>query len=201
MGIKDPRVDAYITKSASFAQPILEHLRELVHRGCPDVDETIKWNMPAFLYRGILCMMAAFKQHATFGFWNGKLVVGKNAEEAGMGQFGRFTSLKDLPSDKALLGYIKKAVELKEAGVKVPRERAKPGENRQVVVPGFLAAALKQNKQAERNFENFSYSHKKEYVEWLTGAKREETRQKRLKTALAWITDGKPQNWKYMSCH
>jgi uncharacterized protein YdeI (YjbR/CyaY-like superfamily) len=201
MGKKDPRVDEYIAKSAEFAQPILEHLRELVHQGCPNVEEALKWNSPWFVYKGLLCGMAAFKQHATFGFWQHELVVGKTREQEAMGQFGRISSVKNMPKDKVLLGYIRKAVELKEAGIKPPsRLRGKPGEKRELAVPDYLTAALRKNKNAQRNFEKFSYSHKKEYVEWLTGAKREETRQKRLDTALAWIAKGKPQNWKYMQC-
>jgi uncharacterized protein YdeI (YjbR/CyaY-like superfamily) len=191
MGMKDPRIDAYIAKSAGFAQPILNHLRELVHRGCPQVEETLKWSMPSFVYKGMLCQMAAFKQHATFGFWKHELVVGKTSEKEGMGQFGRITSLKELPAEKVLLGYIHKAAALNEAGIKAPAHtRAKPGETRELAVPDYLVAALKKNKPAQVNFEKFSYSHKKEYVEWLNGAKREETRQKRLQTALAWIAEG-----------
>jgi uncharacterized protein YdeI (YjbR/CyaY-like superfamily) len=201
MGKRDPHVDAYIAKSPEFAQPILTHLRELVHRGCPEVEETIKWSMPSFVYKGMLCGMAAFKQHATFGFWKHELVVGKAGEKEGMGQFGRITSLKDLPSSKVLLEHIRKAAALNDAGIKAPsRIRAKPGEKRELAVPDYLVAALKQNKAAQANFEKFSFSHKKEYVEWLTGAKREETRQKRLQNALAWIAEGKSQNWKYMRC-
>jgi len=201
MSKKDPRVDAYIAKSAEFARPILIHLRALVHRGCPEAQETLKWSMPWFEYKGLLCGMAAFKQHATFGFWQHKLIFIKSVEEAGMGQFGRITSLKELPSDKALLGYIAKAVQLKDSGVKsTPGARTKRATKRELVIPDFLATALAKNKRALANFEMFSYSHKKEYVEWLTGAKREETRRKRLSTALAWITEGKPQNWKYMNC-
>jgi uncharacterized protein YdeI (YjbR/CyaY-like superfamily) len=199
MGKKDPRIDAYIARSAGFAQPILNHLRELVHRGCPEVEETLKWSMPSFVCKGILCGMAAFKQHVTFGFWKHDLVMGETGEKEGMGQFGRITSLKDLPAEKVLLGYIRKAVALNEAGIKAPaRTRAKPGEKRELAVPDYFVAALKKNKTAKANFEKFSYSHKKEYVEWLTGAKREDTRQKRLQTALAWIAKGKSQNWKYM---
>jgi hypothetical protein len=197
---KDPRVDAYIAKSAEFARPILVHLRALVHLGCPEVEETLKWSMPWFEYKGPLCGMAAFKQHATFGFWQHKLIFGKSVEEGGMGQFGRITSLKDLPSDKTLLSYVAKAVKLKDSGVKSPGTPARRGAKRELVVPDYLTSALKRNKRALANFEKFSYSHKKEYVEWLTGAKREETRQKRLSTALDWITAGKPQNWKYMNC-
>jgi uncharacterized protein YdeI (YjbR/CyaY-like superfamily) len=201
MGKRDPRVDTYIAKSAGFAQPILNHLRELVHRGCPEVEETLKWGMPSFGYKGLLCGMAAFKQHATFGFWKHELVVGKTGEKGGMGQFGRITSLKDLPAQKVLLGYIRKAVALNEAGIKAPAHtRAEPGEKRELTVPACLVAALEKNKLAQANFEKFSYSHKKEYVEWLTGAKREDTRQKRLRTAVAWIAKGKSQNWKYMRC-
>jgi uncharacterized protein YdeI (YjbR/CyaY-like superfamily) len=201
MSKKNPRIDAYIAKSAEFARPILKHLRVLVHQGCPEVEETLKWSMPSFVYKGLLCGMAAFKQHATFGFWKHELVVGKTADQEGMGQFGRITSLKDLPSDRILLGYIRRAVELNDAGIKAPsRKRAKPGEKRELAVPDYLITALKKNKQALKNFEEFSYSHKKEYVEWLIGAKREETRQKRLSTALVWIAQGKSQNWKYMGC-
>jgi uncharacterized protein YdeI (YjbR/CyaY-like superfamily) len=199
MGKEDPRIDAYIAKSAVFAQPILNHLRDLVHQGCPEVEEMLKWSMPSFVYKGLLCGMAAFKQHVTFGFWKHELVVGRAAEKEGMGQFGRLSSLKDLPADKVLLGYIRKAVALNEAGIKAPAHtRAKPGEKREIAVPDYLVAALKKNNAARANFEKFSYSHKKEYVEWLAGAKREETRQKRLQTALAWIAEGKSQNWKYM---
>jgi uncharacterized protein YdeI (YjbR/CyaY-like superfamily) len=201
MGKRDTRVDAYIAKSAGFAQPILNHLRELVHRGCPEVEETLKWSRPSFVHKGLLCGMAAFKQHATFGFWKHELVVGKTGEKEGMGQFGRITSLKDLPAEKVLLGYIRKAVTLNEAGIKAPAPtRAKPGEKRELAVPDYFVAALKKNKTAQANYENFSYSHKKEYVEWLTGAKREDTRQKRLQTALAWIAEDKSQNWKYARC-
>jgi uncharacterized protein YdeI (YjbR/CyaY-like superfamily) len=197
MGKKDPRVDAYIAKSAGFAQPILNHLRELVHRGCPEVEETLKWSMPSFVYKGLLCGMAAFKQHATFGFWKHELVVGKTGEKEGMGQFGRITSLKDLPTKTVLLGYIRKAAALNDAGIKAPaRTRIKP----ELAVPDYFVAALKKNKRAQANFDKFSYSHKKEYVEWLTGAKREDTRQRRLQMALAWIARGKTQNWKYMRC-
>lgn len=200
MGKRDPRIDSYIKKSAEFARPILKHLRELVHLGCPEVEETIKWSMPAFDYKGLLCGMAAFKQHATLNFWKSEFVIGKNRQKEAMGQFGRITSLKDLPPDKVLLGYIQKAATLNERGIKIPRARIRPGQKRELAVPEYLATALTKDKEARTNFENLSYSHKREYVEWLTEAKREETRQKRLETALAWIAEGKPRNWKYMEC-
>jgi uncharacterized protein YdeI (YjbR/CyaY-like superfamily) len=198
---KDPRVDAYIAKAAAFAQPVLRHLRKLVHTGCPEVEETLKWSMPSFTYKGILCGMAAFKEHCTFGFWKHDLVVGAQeapkAEEA-MGTFGRITKLSDLPSNEVLLGYIRKAVELNDAGIKRQAPPKKPRE--ELKIPSFLLEALKRNKKALETFEAFSYSHKKEYVEWITEAKRDETRDKRLATAITWIAQGKPRNWKYANC-
>lgn len=199
MGKKDPRVEVYIAKSAEFARPILKHLRRLVHQACPNVEETLKWNMPHFVYKGLLCGMAAFKHHATFGFWKHELVVRGSGEKRAMGQFGRLTSLRDLAPDATLLKYIAKAVALNEAGVKAPRHsRPQPDVRRDLPMPPFFSAALRKHKNAQVNFENLSYSHKKEYVQWLIEAKREETRQKRLATALAWIAEGKPQNWRYM---
>ncbi len=191
---KDPRVDAYIKKAQPFARPILKHLRGLVHRGCPECEETIKWRMPFFDYKGAICMMAAFKEHAVFGFWKGKLLFGKE-DEGAMGHFGRITSLKDLPSDKQILGYIKKAAELNERGVQKKRT---PRGKQTLTVPADLKAAMAKNAKARKTFDNFSYTNKKEYLEWITGAKREETRQKRLKTAIEWLAQGKPQNWRYM---
>ena len=194
---KDPRIDAYIARSLGFARPILTHIRRLVHAACPDVEETMKWNFPHFMRKGVLCGMAAFKAHCTFGFWKGKLIFGKRAAtEAAHGQFGRIASISDLPGDNILSSYIKKAVELNEAGIKIP-VRARPKEKKEFVVPDYFLDALRKNKKALTAFENFSPSHKKEYVEWLTEAKREETRAQRLKTALAWIAAGKSRHWKY----
>ena len=199
MPAKDPRVDAYIGKAAPFARPILKHLRKLVHTACPRVDETMKWSFPHFDYNGMMCSMAAFKQHCAFGFWKGALIFagGKTgSEDEAMGHFGRITSLADLPAENVLIGYIKKAAQLNEAGVKNP-SRPKPRIKKELVVPDYLAAALSKNKKARTTFGNFSYSKKKDYVEWLTEAKREETRQQRLATAIQWMSDGKPRNWKY----
>src|SRR5262245_16429143 len=204
MAIKDPRVDGYIAKSADFAKPILKHLRKLVHAACPAVEETLKWSMPAFMHKGILCGMAAFKQHCTFGFWKNKLLFAndpaarKRADEA-MGQFGRITSLSDLPKDQALIGYIKEAVRLNDEGLKAPPKR-RSKVKKELVVPGYFLAALKKNKKALTTFESFSYSHKKEYVEWIAEAKGEDTRKRRMETALEWLAEGKSRNWKYMNC-
>lgn len=193
----DPRIDAYIEKSADFAQPVLKHLRKLVHKACPNIEEKVKWGMPSFEYKGILCGFASFKNHCTFGFWKQSLMESdafpenKNA----MGSFGRITSLKDLPADKVMIGLIHQAVELNEKGVKVPKKPAAP--KKELVVPEDLTKALAKNKKAKEQFENFSYSHKKEYIEWITEAKTEPTRDKRIATTIEWLTEGKHRNWKY----
>ena len=201
MGTKDKRVDTYIAKSAGFAKPILQYLRELVHEGCPQAEETIKWSFPHFMYKGMFCSMAAFKQHCAFHFWQGGLVLDPqhNKSDEAMGQFGRITSIEDLPPRRVLLGYIKKAVQNKDAGVKPARPK-KSAEKKELVVPNYFTAALKKNKKAQTTFDNFPYSHKKEYVEWITEAKTEETRTRRLQTTLEWLAEGKSRNWKYEKC-
>src|SRR5215207_308230 len=199
MGTRDPRIDAYIADSADFARPILTHLREVVHAACPDVEETMKWAFPHFMYKGMLCSMASFKQHCAFGFWKGSLIVdreGRSAEEA-MGQFGRITALSDLPSTKVLTGYVKEAMRLNDEGVKSPTRSAPRTKKGEVVVPDDLATALKRNKKAQATFDSFSPSHRREYVEWITEAKGEETRKRRLETAVDWMAEGKSRNWKY----
>jgi uncharacterized protein YdeI (YjbR/CyaY-like superfamily) len=197
MSKPDPRVDVYIAKSADFAKPILEHIRHLVHAACPEVTETIKWGMPHFVHHGNLCGMAAFKHHCAFHFWNRKLIFGNGpVREDAMGQFGRITSVADLPSDEILAGFLKKAVELNEAGIKKP---ARTKSKKKLIAPDYFIAALKPNKKAHNTFENLSPSCQREYVEWITEAKREETRAKRLKTALQWLAAGKSRNWKYQS--
>jgi uncharacterized protein YdeI (YjbR/CyaY-like superfamily) len=198
MGKRDPRVDAYIAKAGDFAKPILNRLREAVHASCPDVEEAMKWSFPHFLYKGILCSMASFKEHAAFGFWKGSLVLGGRVQDAdAMGQFGRLTKLSDLPSKNVLAGYIKKAAALNDEGVKVERMRKRPAPTT-VRLPADLAGALKKNTQAQTTFERFSPSHKREYVEWITEAKSDDTRARRLQTAVEWMAEGKPRNWKYM---
>jgi hypothetical protein len=196
--MKDFRIDRYIKDAAPFAQPILNHLRKLVHTACPDVEETLKWGFPHFLHNGMMCSMAAFKAHCSFGLWKSQLVLGKNASDDGMGHFGRITALSDLPSDKLLLGYIKEAVRLNEMGVQKAPPR--PKEKQPLVIPDYFSSALRQNKKAQEAFDNFSYSHKKEYLEWITEAKRDETRNKRIETTLAWLSQGKPRHWKYLNC-
>ena len=195
MQITDPRVDAYITQAADFARPILRHIRNIVHTACPEVQETMKWNCPHFERKGLLLGMAAFKQHCVMNFWKGKLIMGKLPEEDfAMGQFGRITSLADLPGDEILTTYVKKAVELNEAGIETS-SRTKP--KKELVVPDYFLAAIKKNKAALATFQKFSPSCKREYVEWVTEAKREDTRAKRLKTAIKWMAQGKSHNWRY----
>lgn len=202
MGKRDERIDAYIDKSADFAKPILQHLRELVHRACPEVEETWKWSFPHFDYKGgILCSMASFKRHCAFGFWKASLLPDSarllaQSGEA-MGQLGQIKSLQDLPSDDVLMGYIKQAARLNEENVKLPSRAAQTAEKKEIVVPEYVSEALRQNQKASRTFENFSYSNKKEYVQWITEAKTAETRDKRLATAIEWLGEGKSKNWKY----
>lgn len=202
MANRDPRIDTYIAKSADFAQPILVHLRELVHTACPDVEETMKWSFPHFMYKGMLCGMSAFKQHVAFGFWKGKLVVddpGQSLEDA-MGQFGRITRIADLPPKKTLSTYVKKAMALNVAGVKSPTRVKSPKPKPEAAVPDDLAAALKKNAKARKTFDAFSASARREYIDWIAEAKRETTRVQRLTTTLKWLAEGKQRNWKYTNC-
>ena len=198
MATKDPRIDAYIAKSAEFAKPILKHLRKVVHAGCPDVVETMKWSMPHFDHKGVMCGIAAFKQHCAFGFWKADLILepGQTAEKSGMGSFGCIKSLADLPSEKTLVGYVKKAAALNEAGIKAPG-RTQPKKRAPIPVPHYFAAALKKNAKAGKTFETLSPSHRREYLEWITEAKREETRKARMATSVKWLAEGKSRHWKY----
>ena len=199
----NPKVDAYIGRVQPFAQPIMEHLRQLVHKARPDVEETIKWSRPFFEYRGaILCNMSAFKEHCSFGFWGEEM----NAvlREDGMGSLGRITSLANLPPDKQMLGWLRQAADFVDSGqytspiaarrrvVKAPKPVLKTSVE--------FATALKRNKKAAEIFAAFSPSCKREYVEWIAEAKRAETRDKRIATAVQWIAEGKQRNWKYQNC-
>lgn len=202
MGKKNAKIDAYIAKSQEFAKPILTHIRELVHKACPEVEEKMKWSFPHFDYKGaMMCSMASFKNHCTFGFWKASIMKDKhgilsNGSEAAMGQFGRIAALSDLPDDKILIEYIKEAMQLNDEGITIP---SKPkNEKKELDIPAYFLEAIRRNKKALQTFENFSYSHRKEYVDWVTEAKTEGTRQKRLSTTIEWLAEGKPQNWKYM---
>jgi uncharacterized protein YdeI (YjbR/CyaY-like superfamily) len=195
MGTRDPRVDTYIAKSADFAKPILTHIRDVVHSACPEAEETMKWSAPFFMYRGgMMCHMAAFKAHVALGFWKGALIVDRE-KDGSRGEFGRLESVKDLPPKKELAGYIKRAMALNDAGVKVPKK--KPGTKPELPVPPELSAALAKNKKARAAFDAFPPSHRREYCEWVGDAKREETKATRVAQAVEWIAEGKSRNWKY----
>lgn len=201
MAKKEKAIDAYIAKSADFAKPILTHLRKLVHKACPVVEEKMKWSFPHFNYKGeMMCNMAAFKHHASFGFWKAALMkdpilIETANKETAMGHLGRLTSVKDLPPDKKMIAWIKEAMKLNDEGKKVLKPKA--AEKKELVVPYYFTKALTKNKKARQVFENFAYSHRKEYLEWITEAKTEETRDRRIATALEWMAEGKGRNWKY----
>jgi uncharacterized protein YdeI (YjbR/CyaY-like superfamily) len=198
VGARDPRVDAYIRHAAPFARPILRHLRTVVHAACPKVEEAIKWGMPMFVHHGNLCFMAAFKQHAGFGFWRGSKVVEGRDDQSGsaMGQFGRLTEVGQLPTRRVLAAYVRKAALLNESGVTAaskPLRQPKPAPR----TPADLDAALTRNTKARATWEMFGPGHRRAYVVWISEAKRPDTRARRLATTVEWLAAGKPHNWKY----
>lgn len=203
MGVRIKQIDQYITKSAGFAKAIMLHLRELIHNTCPDVEEKIKWGMPSFDYKGPMCGFAAFKQHASFGFWKAAIMKDKdillNDETRGsMGHLGRITDIKDLPPDKTLAKWIKEAMKLNDEGIKVPRSKPKHPK-KELIAPDYLLKEINRDKKAKSIWENFAPSHKREYIEWITDAKTEETRDKRMAQMMEWLIEGKSRNWKYQT--
>ncbi len=199
----DPRIDAYIEKAQPFAQPVMKKLRELIHKACPDVVETIKWGMPSFEYKGPMCGFASFKQHCSFGFWKPSLLkdpenyLQERSAQGGdaMGNLGRITSVKDLPPAKVLVDFIRQAAKLNEDGIKVVKAKSKP--KKEIPVPVEFRTMLNKNKTLKMNFEEFSPSQRREYLEWITEAKTDATRLKRMQTAIDWIKEGKHRHWKY----
>ena len=194
-----PDVDRYIEKAAPFAQPILERIRAAFHKAHPDVTETMKWSVPHFEYKGVLGNMAAFKAHVSWGFWKRKLMndplgILPADGETSMGGV-KVRDLKELPKEKDMVAYVREAIRLNEEGVKV--ERAPRQERGEVEIPAELTAALKQAPAAKKVFDAFPPSHRREYVQWITEAKQEATRQKRLAQTIEWLTEGKSRNWKY----
>lgn len=196
MGKKDERVDAYIESSEEFAKPILRYLREVVHEGCPLVEETIKWKFPVFMYKGIMCNMASFKEHCAFGFWKPSLILegDESGSEKAIGQFGRITSIADLPPKETLVGYVRRAMELNEKGIQ-PRKKEK--KKPELEMPEDFASALRTEEGAWKAFEAMPPSHQREYIEWILEAKREATRRRRIEKAVGQISEGKSLNWKY----
>jgi uncharacterized protein YdeI (YjbR/CyaY-like superfamily) len=194
----DPRIDAYIDRQADFAQPILRHLRDMIHAACPDCEETLKWSMPSFLYKGkILAGFAAFKAHATFGYWNDSMLGEDSKNRSAMGQFGRLASLDDLPDRTTLIDLTRQSMALVDSGAKPPRATAKKAP---FTVPQDLRAAIDAAPAAAATWEGFPPSCQREYVEWVTEAKRDETRAKRLTQTIEWLAEGKRRNWKYENC-
>lgn len=193
---KDPRIDAYIAKAQPFARPILKHIRATVMSASSELEETLKWSHPAFMYRGIVCVMAGFKQHVTLGFSKSKLLLdakGRPVDEA-WGQFGRLTDVAELPSKRELVGYVKKAMKLNEDGVTVKRE-VKP--KQAIPEPAAFKAALARAPKAKAFFTSLPPGHRREYLEWVTEAKTDATRDKRIATTIEWLTEGRRRNWKY----
>lgn len=203
MGTRTAAIDRYIATAPAYARPILEKIREGFHAGCPEIEERIKWGHASFEYKGMLGGMAVFKKHVTFGFWKSRLMedfdklFARGPKSSPMG--ARVESLADLPSKKVFVAYVREAKRLNDEGLKEPM-RARPKPQAAVVVPPDLAAALKKNAKARTVFEGFSPSQKREYVEWITEAKRDETRSKRLATTVEWLQEGKRRNWKYERC-
>ena len=200
MSTTDSRIDAYIENAQSFAKPILIHLREIIHETCPDVEEGRKWSFPHFMYKGkILCAFTAFKQHCGFGFWLEKEMktiteLTKDAERTGMFTLGKIRSIEDLPSKVLLKTAIQEAMELTDMGVTLKKAAA---EKKETEIPAYFSEALNENVEAKKVFENASPSFRKEYIMWITDAKTESTRNKRIEQALEWLSEGKGRNWKY----
>lgn len=195
---KDPRVDAYIAGRAEFARPILDHIRAAVHAACPQIEEGIKWGMPAFTYKGRpLAGMAAFKAHASLGFWNSSAVPGEEAKAGAMGDFGRIESLADLPDDATLTAIIHTGMAFIDSGVKSAKP---PAVRPEPQMPDDFAAALGASAAAQTSFDGFPPSARREYLEWVIEAKRPETRAKRIAQAVEWLAEGKKRNWKYEAC-
>jgi uncharacterized protein YdeI (YjbR/CyaY-like superfamily) len=195
----DARIDAYIARKNDFARPILEHVRERVRATVPEAEETLKWGAPAFTVDGqILLIMAAFKAHAALNFWRGQELRGDEANSDAMGQFGKLTSVDDLPDDAELDRLIREAADLAKtapAPRKAKHEPPPPAE----LHPEF-AAALDAAPQAKATLDGFSPSARRDYVDWIAEAKQDATRQKRIATAIEWLSEGKKRHWKYQNC-
>ena len=196
---RDPRIDAYIAKAAPFARPILEHVRERVHAAVPGVEEAMKWSAPGFTLNGkILLMMAAFKQHAALNFWRGQEIGDGSPKAGAMGQFGRLTTVSDLPPDDQLDSMLREAAAL-AATAPAPRKTKHEPKPPPGLHPEF-ATALKANPKARATLEGFPPSAQRDYLEWIADAKQDATRTKRIATAVEWLAEGKRRHWKYQNC-
>lgn len=202
MGNKDKRINAYIDKAEPFARPILTKIRSVFHEGCPEIEEDIKWGAPSFQYKGMLGGMASFNKHVSYGFWKAQLMAdpeGILETAPGKGSFSfKASRITDLPTEKILVAYVKEARRVNDAGLKAPTKKRKLDQS--IAVPDYFQEALNENKKACATFDGFPYSKRRDYVEWLTDAKREATRVKRTATAIEWLAEGKSRNWKYENC-
>jgi hypothetical protein len=198
MATTDPRIDAYIAKQGDFARPILTWIRAQMHAASPDIGEAIKWGMPFFTYQDRpLANMAAFKAHASFGFWDrAGMATGKEGEA--MGQYGRLTSLADLPPEAEFCALVQAALAPIAAGDAPKRVRGAPKPD--LPVPDALAQALADDALATATWDGFPPGCRREYSEWIGEAKRPETRDKRVAQTIAQLREGKKMNWKYESC-
>ena len=196
---RDPRIDAYVAKAQPFAQPILEHVRTRVHAVLPDVEETVKWSMPAYTLGGkIVLITAAFKAHLALNFWRGQELRGDGANADAMGQFGKIKSLADLPPDKEFDRLIREAADLAKCAP-APRKTKHALKPAPGLHPEF-AAALAKAPQAKAVLDSFPPSAQRDYFEWIADAKQDATRQKRIATAIEWLGEGKRRHWKYQNC-
>lgn len=194
---QDPRVSAYIAKSPSFAQPILEHIRGVMHRARPDLDEAIKWSMPFFTLNGqVIANMAAFKAHAAFGFWRREIDGGSSADTAG--RFRDLMTVADLPDEPVIAAMLAEAIARMEAGGKT--RRTPPGSKPELATPDDLRAALDAVPAAASGFAALPPGARREYIEWVTGAKQPMTRDRRIATTITQAAAGKKLNAKYKSC-
>ncbi len=203
MGTKSPRVDAYIEKAAPFAKPILKKLRTLFHKASPDLKESIKWGHVSFEHKGIVGGFAAFKQHVSWGMWKAALLKdpkgAMNNEGGSSMSGGKYAHVSELPADDYVIDLIRQAIELNDKEVKVPA-RSNPKPKPAIAVPRELVAAFKSAPKAKTFFDGLAPSCRREYLEWITEAKRDETRDKRIATAIEWLSEGKKRNWKYENC-
>ena len=195
----DPRIDTYIAKSAPFARPILEHVRKRVHVAVPEVEETLKWSAPSFTLDGkILLMMAAFKAHAALNFWRGQEIGDCTPRAGAMGQFGKLTSLGDLPPDAEFDSLVREAAALAKT-TPAPRKAKHAPKPAPFMHPEF-AAALAKAPKAMAALDDFPPSAQRDYLEWISEAKQDATRAKRIATAVEWLSEGKRRHWKYQNC-
>jgi uncharacterized protein YdeI (YjbR/CyaY-like superfamily) len=196
---REPKIDAYIAKAQPFARPILEKVRERVHAVVPDVEEAMKWSMPAYIVGGkILLITAAFKAHAALNFWRGQELRGDTANAEAMGQFGKLTSVADLPPDGELHRLIKEAAKVAK-NAPAPRKTKHAPKPPPQMHPDF-AAALSKAPKAKAALDGFPPSAQRDYLEWISEAKQDATRHKRIATAVEWLSEGKRRNWKYENC-